>query len=226
MLHLKNKYTEYISLFSISSFNHIYINRILFNIRNNIKYIFYYLIKKTIFLKLLYTYRLYAVIRSIRFVRNTRVFVKSKYGTWSSTYVLDVYLRQFSNSLFSNLPLHGSVRLSGSNTFLSLSNPAANLNNLLQTYNNYIYLLYVWLYSLKFLRHYKLGSSSSITKKKKYTVLRSPHKDKKSRERFKLSKLKQHVSIPTFLCKHLGTVFGGLVNETVMVKMHMSINVI
>lgn len=229
MLHLKNRYTDYKSLFSISSFNHLYINRILFNIRNNIKYIFYYLLKKTIYIKLFYSYKLFTNLNKITTLQNVMTHLKTTYIGMCIQYVKQMYYlfyyRQTSplclkkQSLISSTTIF-TLRYSTNNVIIR------RLNNLLITYKNYIFIIYIWLYSLKFLKYYKLTYSNSKTLRSRYTVLRSPHKDKKSREQFKINKIKKHIMLPTFICKNVHVIFGSLVNETVLVKRFINKNVV
>jgi len=229
MLHLKNRYTEYKSLFSISSFNHLYINRILFNIRNNIKYIFYYLLKKTIYLKLFYSYKITKSFNTVNTVNNVIQHLQYTYTGIGVECIKQLY------NLFYSRRKHSIVLteqvLVNNNTLFSTSTVKKNyvirrLNNILITYKNYIFIIYIWLYSLKFLKFYKLTYSNSKTLRSRYTVLRSPHKDKKSRERFKINKIKKNILLPTFICNNVHVIFGSLVNETVLIKRLINKNVV
>lgn len=63
---------------------------------------------------------------------------------------------------------------------------------------------------------FNLNISNIPSKQKMFTVLRSPHKDKKSREQFKINKIKKNFLYPSFLNNNL--LFFNFVNETILIK--------
>lgn len=147
MLHLKNRYTEYKSLFSISSFNHLYINRILFNIRNNIKYIFYYLIKKTIFLRLFHKYKILQNINKYIKIGNTLSnFRKQSMNIYSICILKSISGIFMSNSLLNTLQtdlicssyIASNIYINSKSTLIF-----RKLNNILFMYRNYIFMIYI-----------------------------------------------------------------------------------
>lgn len=56
-----------------------------------------------------------------------------------------------------------------------------------------------------------------------FVVLRSPHKDKKSREKFQLIRIGKSITLPSFVYDHL--LFNSLSNESVLCKSNISLEV-
>ena len=89
-------------------------------------------------------------------------------------------------------------------------------------YKYYIYINYMCFYIYKFYSFLPLSVSSLPKKKKNYTVLKSPHKDKKSREQFLLQVTSKLLCYPSFLFVHNS--FFSLVSENLLVKNNIHLN--
>lgn len=101
------------------------------------------------------------------------------------------------------------------------SNLVSNTNRFFLLYREYIFICFLWIYSIKLVFFFKLSIVSMPNKKKIYTVLRSPHKDKKSREKFQLTKIKKAFSYPSFLHSNLNLSFINSFNEQVLISHHI-----
>jgi hypothetical protein len=83
-------------------------------------------------------------------------------------------------------------------TLYSSSNVFVSFNSLsLYVKSVHLYFLHCFLLEQSF---FKYGISCFPKKYKTFTVLRSPHTDKKSREQFHLIEYKYNMSIPIYLC--------------------------
>jgi hypothetical protein len=234
MLINKNSFLNYSNLCQIMSFNSNVLNRSIWNIRNYIRYIFFFLLKKAFFFRLLVLYKFFFLILNIK-------------------KLLEVKLHNINISLFMNLLLFNKLLLKkyyfsnyliSSNIFLiigksSLITNVLNNNNI-NTYSNkltsllfyynylyflfktYVFIVFLWLYSIKFFNFFNLNISSIPIKKKIFTVLRSPHKDKKAREKFKINKIKKTLLLPSFLGNNLFFIY--FLNESISIQNEVSIN--
>lgn len=219
MLEYKKIISKYESIIKILSFNKQSIHRIVWNYRNLFKYIFFYLFKKTYFIKFLFFYewlktcmsQLNDTFNNITFSYSSTLYIMyinntTKYSVYFLSHLFFSYnyneLIFFNN--ISNIPI---FKLLNINFFF---------HRFLNLYMNYNYAIYLWLYGIKLTRITFLNCSSLPTKKSIMVVLRSPHKDKKSREKFKITKLTMNLRIPTFLYeKHFLYPFS---NDSCLIK--------
>jgi len=237
MLSYKNNFLKYRSLIKLRSFNTNSLNKYIWNIRNNIKYIFYFLLKKTILTKLFLKYKIVLYLLKIKkTLFNHLKTQRIDYLLLNNIFNLFSF---FFNVIYNNCYLYTFLRKSIYTFSLktiayynyykyvfifSTSNLVINsLNYLFTIYKTYILFIYIWLYSLKFLNFYVINYASIPNKKSIYTVLRSPHKDKKSREKFKINKIKKNISYPSFFNTHSNLLFHNFVNETILIKNSINI---
>ena len=129
----------------------------------------------------------------------------------------------YNNYIFNNLNLYSFKNYINLNLYnLNSINILYYYNYFFYLYKTFIFINYIWLYSIKFLNFYNLNISSLPTKKKIFTVLRSPHKDKKAREKFKINKIKKIISFPSFIGNNL--FFIDILNEAVSIKYKVTIS--
>ena len=84
--------------------------------------------------------------------------------------------------------------ISSSSYYLHFSNILSTLNSYKTFYN--IYFLYIRFFKIN--KSIKFGLASLPKKVSTFTVLRSPHIDKRSREQFRLTKYKKVLHFPIF----------------------------
>lgn len=100
--------------------------------------------------------------------------------------------------------------------FYNNKNIVLYYNTFFYLYKNYIFFVYIWLYSVKFFYFFSLNWSSLPTKQNYFIVLRSPHKDKKSREKFRLKKIRKNIILPSFIYDNF--FFNSLSNDSFLLK--------
>jgi len=234
------KQIQYKNIIKLNSFCSNSINKYVWNIRNNMRYVFFFLYKKNIILKLLYQYK---ILMTILRMNNNIISYDYQYNLFNIFSLLKMIISEFyrknilSLSITNNMTLlinyKLNIRLSKihnleSNKIIILNNiydfVFKDLRKFTFLYKEYVFILYIWLYSIKLLHFYKLNISSVPNKKSLYTVLRSPHKDKKSREQFKISKIKKTFFYPSFLNCNKNLLFKNFVNETILIKHIVTIN--
>ncbi len=238
MLFYSNKITSnYKNVIKLNSFCLNSINKYIWNIRNNIRYVFFFILKKNIILKLLFLFKII-----MNLLTNYYNLIKVKEYSFN-IYLINICILlkiHISNYYKKNILLTDNMNV---NLFLTNSNINIYLlnryiyysNQIIYTnmnlslffketnkfcflYKEYSFIIYIWLYSIKLLHFYKINISSIPSKKSLYTVLRSPHKDKKAREQFKISKLKKSFFYPSFLNSNNNLLFQNFVNETILIK--------
>ena len=223
MLLNKNHFLNYSNLLRLLSFNIKTINSTIFNIRNIIKYVFFFILKKNYFLKLLFSYNIFLYLLRSRSI----VLLSDPYSSLLHTFFLKHFFTvgsfisktYFSFSYFNLNKMYFLYYNMFEHSFYIEYYTDINvlhINYFFFLYKMYIFILYMWLYSLKFLNFYSISTSSLPTKRKLLTVLRSPHKDKKSREQFKISKLKKNFIYPSFINNKY--FFSFFSNETILIK--------
>lgn len=215
------------------SFNTNVLNRSIWNIRNYIRYIFFFLLKKACFFRLLVLYKLFFLVLNIKKLlehklKNINISLFSSLLLFNKLLLKKYY---FSNYLISN-NIFLITKKSLINNVLNYSNIKTNssgLTNLLFYYNylyflfkTYVFIVFLWLYCIKFFNFFNLNISSIPMKKKIFTVLRSPHKDKKAREKFKINKIKKTLILPSFIGNNLFFIY--FMNESISIQNEVSIN--
>lgn len=241
-LYESSRHIHYKNLIKLNSFCLNSINKYVWNIRNNMRYVFFFIYKKNIILKLLYQYK---IIMNILRIDNNWILYNYQYylfhlfsllkiniidfykknilclclGSTNNIYLFTYYKANINLYQIYNVEFNKIIKINNNAYFLF-----KDLNNFILLYRDYVFILYLWLYSIKLLNFYKLNISSIPSKKSLYTVLRSPHKDKKSREQFKISKIKKSFFYPSFLNCNNNLLFKNFVNETILIKHIITIN--
>jgi len=195
MLLNKKTFFMFNNIFKLLSFNTKTINDVIYHLRNNIKYILFFILKKSLYLRLFFNYNIFIFIVKFKpFIsyNSYYFFISSLYNNYF--FFIDKY---FSFNFFSfSYDLYNLVNYSSFyNIYMYNNNDLFfifNYNYFLYLYKIYIFFIFIWLYSLKYLNFYRIGSVSLPSKKKMLTVLRSPHKDKKSREQFNFIQIKRN----------------------------------
>jgi len=232
MLINKKIFSTYKSLLILKSFNLNSINSYIWNIRNNIRFIFFFLIKKIILIKSLFFFNFFFYILKIDSFLNT---IKNPF-LLTNTIKFDLKLLKdiivtynynlFKNKLFSlclnnsylfNNKLNKYVFSNKNNSYL-FSFIIRDINILFFLYNNSFFFIFIWVFSIKNNNNFFLNVSHMPNKQSIITVLRSPHKDKTSREQFKITKLKKNFNYPSFLNTKNNLMFFNFSNETLLVK--------
>lgn len=210
---------KYKSLLKVLSFNISAINKSIWNIRNILRFIFFYIFKKSFFYHFIFYYKFLFLLGTIK--KNIVSFPINLYILFSN-YFLQKYLLLIKNSYITN---NNNIL---NNRFLFFDYKCKKWNNqIVKYYNfyffykNYMFFLYIWLYSLKCFYFYSLNCSHLPIKKHFFVILRSPHKDKKSREKFKIKKLKKNLLIPSFLVNPF--FFSTLINESILTKWNIHV---
>jgi len=201
MLKFKKAFLKYNHLCTLLSFNHSSLNSSIWKIRNYLRYIFFFLFKKICFLRLYILYKFTIHFRkliklnnfstfnfSYLEILNSKLFIKyctiiKKYYLKHYTFFLlnksiNVFYLNNSYNLYTLIPYSTTFyikRLNAYKYFYSL-------------YKSFSFIIFIWLYILKYLVFYKLKVISIPIKEKVYNVLRSPYKYGSSREKFKLKK--------------------------------------
>lgn len=216
--------TKYKNIIKIYSFESNSINKYVWNIRNNIRYVFFFMLKKTIILKILFLFKLIINLWKNRFLnwKNTLKYYVKKCKIIYFLNIKNYYIKQLLCFNVSNFLItkYNSKYLEFKfylNNLLFIDYYyLIDIKKIYNLYIKYIFIIYIWLYSIKLLNFYLINISSIPSKKSLYTVLRSPHKDKKSREQFKIRKLKKNFYYPSFLSNNI--LFSNYVNETILIK--------
>lgn len=76
----------------------------------------------------------------------------------------------------------------------------------------------MWLYSIKITRFYSFRSNSLPYKEKKFVILKSPHTNKKAREKFHIKKIKKNLIYPSILNTKSNFLFSNFINEHILIK--------
>lgn len=238
---IRNTYSKYKHVIRLNSFCFNSINKYIWNIRNNMRYVFFFIYKKNIILRLLFQYKIIMNIWRMNdnmilyynyqsYLFNLFRWLKININNYYKKNILCLNSRNIIHIL-KNLELNINLFRIYNNDSDKIMNMNINsnlifkdMNNFVFLYKEYTFILYIWLYSLKLLHFYKLNISSIPSKKSLYTVLRSPHKDKKSREQFKISKIKKSFFYPSFLNCYNNLLFKNFVNETILIKHIITLN--
>ena len=193
MLQNKKIIFKYKTILKLFSFNKSCLNKSIWNLRNFLKYTFFLVLKKTYFLFFIFYYKSILFFLYTKF--NFFVNIISKYYSFL---FLD-FIFSFKNYIFNFLNFKRVYLKIIFQTKLLKSTPFIfNINNFYVNYKNYIFYIYIWLYSIKVFNFFHFNVSHLPTQKRYFVILRSPHKDKKSREKFKMKKLKKNILLPSF----------------------------
>ena len=185
---------KYESFLKISSFNKLSINKTSFYIRTLIRYVFFFLLKKTFLSRLLFLYKLMLLIITNK---NESTFSISSYFIVLNYLYISHIKSYYLSFLTDNFFLYSKyITLFESFFYFYYYN---NNNIFINLYKNYIFFTYLWLFTVKAVFYNEINWSSLPTAKRLFVVLRSPHKDKKAREKFKLNKIMKNIGIPSFL---------------------------
>ena len=217
MLQNKKIIFKYKTILKLFSFNKSCLNKSIWNLRNFLKYTFFLVLKKTYFLFFIFYYK------SILFFLYTKFnFFVNLISKYYSFLFLD-FIFNFKNYIFKilnfkrvDLKIIFQTKLLKSTPFIF------NINNFYVNYKNYIFYIYIWLYSIKVFNFFHFNVSHLPTQKRYFVILRSPHKDKKSREKFKMKKLKKNILLPSF--SYSPFFFNLFSTDSILIKCETHLN--
>lgn len=235
MFKYKDTFLKYNHLCTIMSFNVSSINSSVWKVRNYIRYILFFIFKKICFLKLFILYKFFFIFLKVRMLLKLDssfnhdyyyidIIVNnffSKYSSYIKEYYFSQYLIEKKYLNRKTLYLNYKYHLYTSINIIFYSKLLSNYNFFYFLYKVLIFVFFIWLYILKYLNFYKLKTFSIPIKGKVYNVLRSPHADSKSREKFKLKKIKKIISFPSFIGHNM--FFFSFLNDSISVKHNISI---
>jgi hypothetical protein len=228
---LLNKYT-YLSnnLFLLLSYNKKSINISIRLIRLKLMYLFFYIYKKINIIKIYKKYKLYKIFISLLTYNNFKKNINLFFNTLTFYYILykniffnfykDFFLN-FNYIFFfhiNNSFLNYNYLMLLSSNLINFNSYFKHLNYFFYLYKKYNYVLYIWFYSIKYFKFFNLNWSSIKTRTKRWVVLRSPHSNKKSKEIFKLKKIKRAMKYPSFLFSNNIFFLKDIINENILLK--------
>lgn len=223
----KKTFLKYKNICTFMSFNTNVLNKSIWKIRNYIRYIFFFLVKKSFFLKLLFLYKLFFFIiiikKSLQIeIKNIYFYLFNNILNNNFLFLKNYYLKYYllSNSLNNNALIFINI-LNIYNSLKIKTNIIFYYNYFYFLYKTFLFIIYIWLYSLKYFNFYKLNVGTIPISDKKFTVLRSPHKDKKAREKFKIHKIKKTMSFPSFISNDV--FFSNILNETISIQYQINV---
>ena len=213
---------KYKSILKFLSFNKMAINKSIWLLRNMLRYIFFFLLKKSFFLQLIFYYKVVLYFFTLK-----KYILPKLDDICISTLVFKFFLqvKQFYSSFI--VMNYSSLKIKILNSFFFFEKPnfyevnLKSINIFFFFFKNFIFFLYIWLYSVKFFYFFSLHISSLPIKKHTFVVLRSPHKDKKSREKYKIKKLRKGLLIPSFIYNPY--FFSLINNDSFLIKIDYSI---
>ena len=199
MLLKKNIFYKYKTVIQFVSFNKGSLNKSIWKIRMFLKILFFNLLKQTYFNKLICNYKLMNLLYNFSInLKNNTIYNITFF--WQSYKFILLFFKSLtyknyylSNRLLYNFSVDRLIRDYNTSSLI------LTYNSFFIFYKKYTFFLYLWLYSIKVVYFCSFNVSHLPTKKKKFVVLRSPHKDKKSRELFEWRRLKKTLVIPSFV---------------------------
>lgn len=217
MLQNKKIIFKYKTVLKLFSFNKSCLNKSIWNLRNFLKYTFFLVLKKTYFLFFIFYYKsiLFFLYNKFNFFFN----IFSKYYSVISlnfSVFFEKYTFNFLNLKKEYLKILLQNKQFKSTAFI------LNINSFFINYKNYIFYIYIWLYSIKVFNFFHFNVSHLPTQRRSFVILRSPHKDKKSREKFKMKKLKKNILLPSF--SYSNFFFYLLSTDSILIKCDKHIN--
>lgn len=223
MLKYKKLIFKYQHLLKISSFNSNSINSFMWLFRIINKYLFFFLLRKTYLIYFNYVFQMTSSYLCLNMINTNIIY------THNFIYVNSLFLHYYSYFyfIFSHYSLWGNLLLF-SNFIKTKLSSFYNINTIVFScylfyykYKKYIFLIYFWLYSIKIFKFYSFNWSNLPIKKSIFVVLRGPHKDKKSREKFKINKISKSICLPSFLYNEF--IFNSVLNDSFSLKSFLSL---
>jgi hypothetical protein len=217
MLQNKKIIFKYKTILKLFSFNKSCLNKSIWNLRNFLKYTFFLVLKKTYFLFFIFYYKsiLFFLYNKFKFFFN--IFFKYySFLFFNFSVCYQDYIFNFLNLKDKDLKIIFKINKFNTNIII------LNINNFYINYKNYIFYIYIWLYSIKVFNFFHFNASHLPTQKRYFVLLRSPHKDKKSREKFKMKKLKKNILLPSF--SYSKFFFNFFSTDSILLKCDTHIN--
>ena len=224
MLQNRKIFFKYKSILKFLSFNKMAINKSVWLLRNMLRYIFFFLFKKSFFLHIIFYYKLLLYFFTLK---KYLLFKKlSLLSINNNIYKSFLVINKFFNFFFYS---HKNSRISINilNVFFFFEkkiifyNTLNKINFFFLYFKKYIFFLFIWLCSVKFFYFFSFNFSHLPTKKHTFVVLRSPHKDKKSREKFTIRKIRKALLIPSFIYDNY--FFSTFSNDSFLIKLDVSV---
>lgn len=219
MLLNKKIFFKYKSLLKVLSFNNTALNQSIWNVRNILRFIFFYLLKKSLFYHFVFHYKFVLFLYHIKkqILLNYNIFF-NLFHYYVGHFVLLIQKHYFSNGIIDHLSIYKFkfFLFSFNYKYIQWQNKITPYYNFYISYKNYIFFIYIWVYSIKLFYFYSFNCSYLPTKKHFFILLRSPHKDKKSREKFKIKKLRRNLLLPSFITNPF--LYSTIINEAILIK--------
>ena len=221
----------------LSSFNNKSINLAVRIIRTKIYYLLFYIYKKTSLFKLYKKFKLYKSflnLYNLNFLKDNKMQMNLLYTLLEYYFNLirgitldffNIFFISFNGLFFSYFNLIiwiNRINLINSNDFALKNNIDAlkHFTYFFHLYKKYCYVVYLWLFSVKYLHFYKVNAVAIPSRMKKFVVLRAPHGYKKAKDSFFIKRIKRNVAYPKFLYSAYNgvTLVGHLVSEQLAIK--------